>query len=189
MASGTLQAAEIEYATLPAPPTSSLTEYGDGLALKLSTACHALASDFRAAEEKRELIHRSSRDLQRQTSSALMLLRNGRLPEAKAELTACLEALKSTPPELLAPQPERDGRIASVHEDVVCVQGFLAFFDTGRLLSRASVVASTEDSEYLGGVIQTAQELVGYAVGRAMEHDIASIMLCRISSRPSTESS
>ena len=56
------------------------------------------------------------------------------------------------------------------------------FFQNGRLITMASLserVDVFDDAEYLGGVIQLAQELGNYAVGQAISKDTASIQLCR----------
>ena len=56
------------------------------------------------------------------------------------------------------------------------------FFQDGRLITMASLSARVDvfdDAEYLGGVIQLAQELGNYAVGQAISKDTASIQLCR----------
>ena len=62
-------------------------------------------------------------------------------------------------------------------------QGYLDFFESGKLLTMASLTARVDvfdDAEYLGGVIQLAQELGNYAVGQAIGKDTTSIQVCRV---------
>lgn len=77
------------------------------------------------------------------------------------------------------PKKARLANLSSTFGDYVRQKAFLKFLQTGRLLPQSSLVDAITDEEYLSGIILFTNDLSRYAIGRATERDVQSVLLAR----------
>ena len=164
---------------LPSPPLPRLSAYGENLESLLEPTKQALADMLGKEAKSRQDSWETSTALQAVVTTARQHQSNGRLAlarEALGRAHAIVDGIEaSSEGGALAGAPDRPGQLSGLLEDMVGLQCFLHFFESGGLLSRAECRACVEDGEYLGGAISFASDLGQYAVGRSMAGDAASV--------------
>lgn len=73
----------------------------------------------------------------------------------------------------------RLANLSSILGDYVRQKAYIHFLETGNLLPQSSLSGHLTDEEYLSGVISMNHDLSRYAIGRATERDLHSVLLAR----------
>jgi predicted translin family RNA/ssDNA-binding protein len=169
-------------ATLPVRPSAVMESFGVELQELLAKEMQEMQDETIAADEMRDGMFRSTRNLSKNTGKIQFAVRTGgqggvidALVEENKRIIGDLIASTSSDPM----QRAGGGALGNAIQSFTETRMMQHFFETGALASPSTVGAFCNDEEYIGAALGFAQELSRYAVGRACENDTASIALCR----------
>jgi len=157
---------------IPSPPFRYLSEASDGV-------IDLTALDYSIMKEETE--KQDAYDLGSQIKKAMIKCRASYEQGRQNDIEACHQRLEDLIAKAL-PQSKkvpRKANLSFVFGDYVRQKAYYHFLSNGALLPQSSLSEKISDEEYLTGIITMNQDIARYAIGRATERDVNSVMLSR----------
>ncbi len=154
---------------VPAPPAVAVD----------AAAFIALQEDMARDDERREVLIKASRGVQKTAKNAIYAAMRGDLDRAEGMVAeARAAAVRDLLPGVEAAPALRFGSVSGALEEWAEAAIFVAFLRTGRVPSPADLAICNRE-EYLGGVMDFLGELNRHAVLVATARDMAGVQRCR----------
>jgi predicted translin family RNA/ssDNA-binding protein len=150
----------------------------DGQFSNLFTAFESVATEMKEFDEKREVVIKKSRDVQKNSKQAIFSVHRGDIAQASSRL----EAAEAGYTELLTLIDEtpalRGGSFSHALEEYAEARIFLHFHETKQLLVPADL-PQINTEEYLGGLLDFTGELNRWAVIQATSRRVDDVKYAR----------
>jgi len=170
-----LDALDATSSPLPSKPCQFIT-VSEGERIKFESDVAQVLSFLESENQSKEVLSTPARKAKSESDKVIRSILSGGLysvEECNRSLNALLEILEGKPSWMRGMN-----HIRAAITGYITASCLIGFFETGKLKNR-NLFAKLTTTEYLLGVIQFAEELEAYAIGRAMWQDAASIVLCR----------
>ena len=142
----------------------------------------AMKTEMAMEQALRDSIFPKANEAKTEGVHAVHAFQCGDMAEARRLLDACRQGVEAVLDEVAAgPRPwyvRGAPSVGSLLEHYACAFILGHFFESGVLPPR-SALPRLEDSEYLLGCMAFCQELSRYAIGRATEGDVGSVLACK----------
>lgn len=136
--------------------------------------------EMERADENREKIIKEMRETQKCSKAAIYALHRQDMKTAAAKLETAENVAKKLFP-LVSENPElRHGTFSAAVEEYVEARALECFLAHGTLVQKKSFGSLCSVEEYLGGVADLTGELQRWAVIRATQRDVESVLKCRV---------
>lgn len=137
-----------------------------------------IRAEMQSYDEKREMIIKNSRDIQKNSKQAIFSLHRKDFNRAQSQLDRAVEVTHKLLPTIQEQPTLRYGSFSNALEEYAEATIFKHYLETGKLLS-ATALEYINNEEYLGGVLDFTGELNRFAVSKATSRDIDDVQKCR----------
>ena len=130
-------------------------------------------------DEKREMIIKQCRDMQKGSKNSIYMLHRGDLDKSKAQLDTVKNQADKLLPVISENETLRGGSFSNAMEEYAEGLLFLTFLKEGRIATSQELEPCTA-VEYVGGLLDLTGEVGRYAVKEATKRNVGEVQKCQV---------